>query len=171
MRLKLLFLMIIFSFPLLGQSEYTKFVKLKKLFIEEKFSDLIKSEIDIKKNSEFYPYLLFYNSVAQYKLNSKDKAVENLKNIIKVYPEWSQKNEVYYWLVKINSESNNLDESLIYFSMISNSSISDGLYSMIDPLIEDINSFNRLSEIYRLYPQNKSVAKYYGRSLLKEYLT
>ena len=123
MRLKLLFLMIIFSFPLLGQSEYTKFVKLKKLFIEEKFSDLIKSEIDIKKNSEFYPYLLFYNSVAEYKLNSKDKAVENLKNIIKVYPEWSQKNEVYYWLVKINSESNNLDESLIYFSMISNSSI------------------------------------------------
>ena len=85
MRLKLLFLMIIFSFPLLGQSEYTKFVKLKKLFIEEKFSDLIKSEIDIKKNSEFYPYLLFYNSVAEYKLNSKDKAVENLKNIIKTY--------------------------------------------------------------------------------------
>ena len=53
MKLKLLFIMIVFSFPLLGQSDYTKFVQLKKLFIEEKFSDLIKSEIDIKKNSEF----------------------------------------------------------------------------------------------------------------------
>ena len=171
MKLKLLFIMIVFSFPLLGQSDYTKFVQLKKLFIEEKFSDLIKSEIDIKKNSEFYPYLLFYNSVAEFKLKSKDKALDNFKNIIKVYPNWSQKNEVYYWLVKINSESNNLDEALIYFSMISNPSISDGLYSIIDPLIEDINSFNRLSEIYKLYPQNKSIAKYYGRSLLREYLT
>ena len=171
MKIKLLFIMIVFSFPLLGQSDYTKFVQLKKLFIEEKFSDLIKSEIDIKKNSEFYPYLLFYNSVAEFKLKSKDKALDNFKNIIKVYPNWSQKNEVYYWLVKINSESNNLDEALIYFSMISNPSISDGLYSIIDPLIEDINSFNRLSEIYKLYPQNKSIAKYYGRSLLKEYLT
>ena len=55
---------------------------------------------------------------------------DNFKNIIKVYPNWSQKNEVYYWLVKINSESNNLDESLIYFSMISNPSISGGLYSI-----------------------------------------
>ena len=76
-------------------------------------------------------------------MKSKDKALDNFKNIIKVYPNWSQKNEVYYWLVKINSESNNLDEALIYFSMISNPSISDGLYSIIDPLIEDINSFNR----------------------------
>lgn len=49
MKLKLLFIMIVFSFPLLGQSDYTKFIQLKKLFIEEKFSDLIKSEIDIKK--------------------------------------------------------------------------------------------------------------------------
>ncbi|MBV20274.1 MAG: hypothetical protein CL870_04150 [Cytophagia bacterium] len=163
--------MIIFSYPLLGQSEYTKFVKLKKLFIEEKFSELIKSEIDIKKNSEFYPYLLFYNSVAEYKLKSKVKALDILKKIIKDYPNWSQKNEVYYWLVKINSENNNLDEALISFSMISNSSISDGLYSLIDPLIENINSFSRLSEIYKLYPKNKSVAKYYGRSLLREYLT
>ncbi len=171
MRLMLLFFMIIFSYPLLGQSEYTKFVKLKKLFIEEKFSELIKSEIDIKKNSEFYPYLLFYNSVAEYKLKSKVKALDILKKIIKDYPNWSQKNEVYYWLVKINSENNNLDEALISFSMISNSSISDGLYSLIDPLIENINSFSRLSEIYKLYPKNKSVAKYYGRSLLREYLT
>ena len=171
MRLMLLFFMIIFSYPLLGQSEYTKFVKLKKLFIEEKFSELIKSEIDIKKNSEFYPYLLFYNSVAEYKLKSKLKALDILKKIIKDYPNWSQKNEVYYWLVKINSENNNLDEALISFSMISNSSISDGLYSLIDPLIENINSFSRLSEIYKLYPKNKSVAKYYGRSLLREYLT
>jgi hypothetical protein len=163
--------MIIFSYPLLGQSEYTKFVKLKKLFIEEKFSELIKSEIDIKKNSEFYPYLLFYNSVAEYKLKSKVKALDILKKIIKDYPNWSQKNEVYYWLVKINSENNNLDEALISFSMISNSSISDGLYSLIDPLIENINSFSRLSEIYKIYPKNKSVAKYYGRSLLREYLT
>ena len=171
MRLKLLVLFIIFSFPLLGQSEYTKFVQLKKLFIEEKFSDLIKSEIDIKKSSEFYPYLLFYNSVAEYKLNSKEKALANFKNIIKIYPNWSQKNEVYYWLVKINSENNNLDEALTSFSKISNLSILDQLYSTIDPLIEDVDSFNRLSEIYKLYPKNKSVAKYYGRYLLKEYLT
>ncbi len=170
MRLKLFLLFIIFSFPLIGQSDYTRFVQLKKLFIEEKYSDLIKSDIDIKKNSEFYPYLLFYNSVAEYELNLKDKALDNFKNIIKVYPKWSQKNEVYYWLVRINSEKNSLDEALISFSKISNSSILDELYPIINPLIEKINSFNQLSEIYKLYPKNRSVAKYYGRALLREYL-
>jgi len=170
MRLKLFLLFIIFSFPLIGQSDYTRFVQLKKLFIEEKYSDLIKSDIDIKKNSEFYPYLLFYNSVAEYELNLKDKALDNFKNIIKVYPKWSQKNEVYYWLVRINSEKNSLDEALISFSKMSNSSILDELYPIINPLIEKINSFNQLSEIYKLYPKNRSVAKYYGRALLREYL-
>ena len=63
MRLKLLFLMIIFSFPLLGQSEYTKFVKLKKLFIEEKFSDLIKSEIDIE--TKIVSFTLIYYFIIQ----------------------------------------------------------------------------------------------------------
>jgi hypothetical protein len=170
MRLKLFFLFFILSSSLFGQSDYTNFVKIKKLFIEEKYSDVLKSDIDFKKSSEFYPYLLFYKSVAEYKLNSKEKALDSFQNIVKIFSNWSQLNEVYYWLVRINSEKNNLDDALIYFSKVSNFSILDELYPIIDPIIGNISSFNRLSEFYELYPENKSIAKYYGRSLLREYL-
>ena len=170
MRLKLFFLFFILSSSLFGQSDYTNFVKIKKLFIEEKYSDVLKSDIDFKKSSEFYPYLLFYKSVAEYKLNSKEKALDSFQNIVKIFSNWSQLNEVYYWLVRINSEKNNLDEALIYFSKVSNFSILDELYPIIDPIIGNVSSFNRLSEFYESYPENKSIAKYYGRSLLREYL-
>ena len=170
MRLKLFILFFIFSPSLFAQSDYTNFVKLKKLFIQEKYSDLLNSDIDFKKSSEFYPYHLFYKSVAQYKLNSKEEALDSFQNIVKIFSNWSQLNEVYYWIVRINSEKNNLDDALISFSKISNLSILDELYSIIDPIIGNISSFNRLSEFYKLYPKNKSVAKYYGRFLLREYL-
>ena len=90
MRLKLFILFFIFSPSLFAQSDYTNFVKLKKLFIQEKYSDLLNSDIDFKKSSEFYPYHLFYKSVAQYKLNSKEEALDSFQNIVKIFSNCSE---------------------------------------------------------------------------------
>ena len=84
MKIKLLFIMSVFSFPLLGQSDYTKFIQLKKLFIEEKFSDLIKSEIDIKKNIPHGSGLGSGSSNAASLLNFLNKNFFNIRIFRKV---------------------------------------------------------------------------------------
>ena len=43
------------------------------------------------------------------------------------------------------------------------------MYPQIDPFFEEISS-SQLYNYYKTYPKNKSVAKYYGRFLLNEYL-
>ena len=41
-----------------------------------------------------------------------------LKEIINIFPKWSQLDEVYFWLVKIDLNNNNLDNALQNFSFI-----------------------------------------------------
>tara|TARA_A100001234_G_scaffold181774_1_gene164599 strand:- start:2281 stop:4041 length:1761 start_codon:yes stop_codon:yes gene_type:complete len=167
--LNLLILFLFFSSNLFSQTNYSEFIKLKRLFIEEKYSIISEYNHQIDKKNEFYPYAVFYKGVSEYKLSSYDKSENYFKEIIAIYPNWSQIDEVYYWQIKVDLKTNNFDNALINFSELNNSEIKEILYPDIDPFLENISS-SKLYDYYELYPQNKSVAKYYGRFLLKEYL-
>tara|TARA_Y100000768_G_scaffold120457_1_gene89021 strand:+ start:214 stop:1974 length:1761 start_codon:yes stop_codon:yes gene_type:complete len=167
--LNLLILFFFFSTNLFSQTNYSEFIKLKRLFIEEKYSIISGYNHQIDKKNEFYPYAVFYKGVSEYKLSSYDKSENYFKEIIALYPNWSQIDEVYYWQIKVDLKTNNFDNALINFSELNNSEIKEILYPDIDPFLENISS-SKLYDYYELYPQNKSVAKYYGRFLLKEYL-
>ena len=167
--LYLLILFFFFSSNLFSQTNYSEFIKLKRLFIEEKYSIISEYNHQIDKKNEFYPYAVFYKGVSEYKLSSYDKSENYFKEIIAIYPNWSQIDEVYYWQIKVDLKTNNFDDALINFSELNNSEIKEILYPDIDPFLENISS-SKLYDYYELYPQNKSVAKYYGRFLLKEYL-
>ncbi len=167
--LYLLILFFFFSSNLFSQTNYSEFIKLKRLFIEEKYSIISEYNHQIDKKNEFYPYAVFYKGVSEYKLSSYDKSENYFKEIIAIYPNWSQIDEVYYWQIKVDLKTNNFDNALINFSELNNSEIKEILYPDIDPFLENISS-SKLYDYYELYPQNKSVAKYYGRFLLKEYL-
>ena len=167
--LYLLILFFFFSSNLFSQTNYSEFIKLKRLFIEEKYSIISGYNHQIDKKNEFYPYAVFYKGVSEYKLSSYDKSENYFKEIIALYPNWSQIDEVYYWQIKVDLKTNNFDNALINFSELNNSEIKEILYPDIDPFLENISS-SKLYDYYELYPQNKSVAKYYGRFLLKEYL-
>ena len=167
--LYLLILFFFFSSNLFSQTNYSEFIKLKRLFIEEKYSIISGYNHQIDKKNEFYPYAVFYKGVSEYKLSSYDKSENYLEEIIALYPNWSQIDEVYYWQIKVDLKTNNFDNALINFSVLNNSEIKEILYPDIDPFLENISS-SKLYDYYELYPQNKSVAKYYGRFLLKEYL-
>ena len=167
--LYLLILFFFFSSNLFSQTNYSEFIKLKRLFIEEKYSIISGYNHQIDKKNEFYPYAVFYKGVSEYKLSSYDKSENYFKEIIALYPNWSQIDEVYYWQIKVDLKTNNFDDALINFSELNNSEIKEILYPDIDPFLENISS-SKLYDYYELYPQNKSVAKYYGRFLLKEYL-
>ncbi len=165
----LLILFFFFSSNLFSQTNYSEFIKLKRLFIEEKYSIISEYNHQIDKKNEFYPYAVFYKGVSEYKLSSYDKSENYFKEIIAIYPNWSQIDEVYYWQIKVDLKTNNFDNALINFSELNNSEIKEILYPDIDPFLEKISS-SKLYDYYELYPKNKSVAKYYGRFLLKEYL-
>ena len=160
-----------FSVNLSAQSDYSQFMRIKKLFNQKKYNELININSTIKNNSEFYHYTIFYKSVSYYKINQKEESLKYLNQIRNENPNWSQIDEVYFWIVKIVSEKNQLKEAMYYFSLVSEEDILSDLYPLIDPLIKKINSFNQLKNLYEEYPKNKSIAKYYGRILLQEYLS
>ena len=167
----LLILFYCFSLNLSAQSDYSQFMRIKKLFNQKKYDELININSVIKNNSEFYHYTIFYKSVSYYKINQKEESLKYLNQIRNENPNWSQIDEVYFWIIKIVSEKNQLEEAMYYFSLVSEEDILSDLYPLIDPLIKKINSFNQLKKLYEEYPKNKSIAKYYGRMLLREYLS
>ena len=167
-------LLIIFSFLSsisFAQSDYSNFTRVKKLFNQKKYLELINLNFNISDKSEFYPYYIFYRSISNYYLNNKDQSLNDLNEIIKSYPKWSQIDEVYYWTIKIIIDKESIETILNFFNKIQSIEIQEDIYFMIEPKIKKISSFNQLKSLYKDYPRNKIVAKYYGRSLLKEYLS
>lgn len=170
-KLTLIIFFIFFSSIGFAQSDYSNFTKVKKLFNQKNYSELTNLNFNISSKSEFYPYYIFYRSISNYYLNNEDQSLNDLNEIIKSFPKWSQIDEVYYWIIKIIIDKENIETTLNYFNKIKNIQIQDDIYSIIEPKIKKISSFNQLKILYKNYANNKIIAKYYGRSLLKEYLT
>ena len=170
-KLTLIIFFIFFSSIGFAQSDYSNFTKVKKLFNQKNYSELTNLNFNISSKSEFYPYYIFYRSISNYYLNNEDQSLNDLNEIIKSFPKWSQIDEVYYWIIKIIIDKENIETTLNYFNKIKNIQIQDDIYSIIEPKIKKISSFNQLKTLYKNYANNKIIAKYYGRSLLKEYLS
>ena len=170
-KLTLIILFIFFYSIVFAQSDYSNFTKVKKLFNQKNYSELTNLNFNISSKSEFYPYYIFYRSISNYYLNNEDQSLNDLNEIIKSFPKWSQIDEVYYWIIKIIIGKESIETTLNYFNKIKNIQIQEDIYSMIEPEIKKISSFNQLKTLYKNYANNKIIAKYYGRSLLKEYLS
>ena len=169
MRYFKILVFLLLNYNLFSQSNYSDFIELKRLFSEDKFLSISNLKNSFDKKNEFYPYSLFYRGVSEFKLKNFRKSKDYFKEIINIFPKWSQLDEVYFWLVKIDLNNNNLDNALQNFSFIKTSEIRNNLYPEIDPFLENTSS-PKLFTYYREFESNVSVAKYYGRYLLKEYL-
>ena len=163
-------ILLFFSNSIFAQSSYSDFLEIKKLFNQNKYSELLSQELSFKKSDEFYPYIIFYRAVSYHKINDKNNSLRLLKNLINDFSNWSQIDEVFYWAVRIELEFNNINNALEYFSKIKEKNINESLHIFLDSKIRMINSFSVLKEWNEVYPSNLVVAKYYGRKLLKEYL-
>jgi len=124
----------------------------------------------LSSNSEFLPYFNFYISVSLYKTGNLKESLDSFNELKKKYPNWPQIQDINYWIVKILIEIDNLTDALNIFSTILDSDIKSNLYEIIDPKISSISSFYNLQNLYNKYPDNISLAKYYGRQLLNEFL-
>ena len=112
---------LLLNYSLFSQSNYSDFIELKRLFTEDKFSSISNLKNSFDKKNEFYPYSLFYRGVSEYKLKNFKKSKDYFEEIINIFPNWSQLDEVYFWLVKIDLNNNNLENALQNFSFIKTS--------------------------------------------------
>ena len=165
------FLILLFvSSNIYSQSDYSKYMQVKKLFLQERYEEVKNSNISLSSNSEFLPYFNFYISVSLYKTGNLKESLDSFNELKKKYPNWPQIQDINYWIVKILVEIDNLTDALNIFSTILDSDIKSNLYEIIDPKISSISSFYNLQNLYNKYPDNISLAKYYGRQLLNEFL-
>lgn len=153
-----------------SQSDYSKYMQIKKLFLQERYEEITNSDISISLNSEFSPYFNFYIGVSLFKVDYLNKSLNSLYELKKKHPNWPQIEEVNYWIIKILIKTDNLNDALKVFSSISNIEIKKNLYKIIDPEISKILSFSDLENLYTKYPKNISISKYYGRGLLNEFI-
>ena len=153
-----------------SQSDYSKYMQIKKLFLQERYEEITNSDISISLNSEFLPYFNFYIGVSLFKVDYLNKSLNSFYELKKKHPNWPQIEEVNYWIIKILIETDNLNDALKVFSSISNIEIKKNLYKIIDPEISEILSFSDLENLYTKYPKNISISKYYGRELLNEFI-
>ena len=153
-----------------SQSDYSKYMQIKKLFLQERYEEVKNSNISLSSNSEFLPYFNFYISVSLYKTGNLEESLDSFNELKKKYANWPQIQDVNYWIVKILIEIDNLTDALSVFSTILDSDIKNNLYEIIDSKISSISSFYNLQNLYNKYPDNISLAKYYGRQLLNEFL-
>ena len=153
-----------------SQSDYSKYMQVKKLFLQERYEEVKNSNISLSSNSEFLPYFNFYISVSLYKTGNLEESLDSFNELKKKYANWPQIQDVNYWIVKILIEIDNLTDALSVFSTILDSDIKNNLYEIIDSKISSISSFYNLQNLYNKYPDNISLAKYYGRQLLNEFL-
>ena len=153
-----------------SQSDYSKYMQIKKLFLQERYEEVKNSNISVSSNSEFLPYFNFYISVSLYKTGNLEESLDSFNELKKKYANWPQIQDVNYWIVKILIEIDNLTDALSVFSTILDSDIKNNLYEIIDSKISSISSFYNLQNLYNKYPDNISLAKYYGRQLLNEFL-
>ena len=59
MKFKIFLILILVSHNLFSQSNYSAFIKLKRLFLEEKYNQVIELENDTDKKMNFIPILFF----------------------------------------------------------------------------------------------------------------
>ena len=58
------FILLFVSSNIYSQSDYSKYIQVKKLFLQERYEEVKNSNISLSSNSEFLPYFNFYISVS-----------------------------------------------------------------------------------------------------------
>ena len=96
------FLILLFvSSNIYSQSDYSKYMQVKKLFLQERYEEVKNSNISLSSNSEFLPYFNFYISVSLYKTGNLKESLDSFNELKKKYPNWPQIQDINYWIVKI----------------------------------------------------------------------
>ena len=102
------------------------------------------------------PYSFYFNALSSTKLHKYFEAKTTLRNLLALYPNWSQKDEINYLFVNIAFDEKNYVEALNTSNSILKDELQDDLAEMKSFYIGQITSQKTLQDLTKKFP-NESV--------------
>ena len=171
---------IVFSFCLslfvqastFAQPDFTKqYFNAKTLFREGKYNlamESFKPLIPYDQRTQFSEYASFYYALSAYNLGYKALAKSSLTQIETLYPKWEKRDEVKFWIGKINLENKDYFQGLKVLSSIQDNNLQQVVESEKKKNISEIKDTETLLMMLEEYPKDKVVARTLATILSKQ---
>jgi ABC-type branched-subunit amino acid transport system substrate-binding protein len=114
--------------------------------------------LKVREDNPFMEYASFYFALSSYHAGDLPKAKNMLLQIKERYSTWSQMDEVYFWLFRIDAESDLYFTALNYFESIKNKKIKEQAEPIREELIASIEEVATLKRLQETYPQDQLIA-------------
>lgn len=115
--------------------------------------------LHVESKSDITPYALFYYALSAY-YNKEPILAENTFNmIVDAYPDWEQKDEVWYWLGQLKFETQDYDAGLSRLAKITSKELEVPLGKMKLYFLQQLDDIFLLQAIYRKYPEDQDIAR------------
>lgn len=103
------------------------------------------------------PYSFYFNALSSTKLQKYFEAKTTLRNLMALYPNWSQKDEINYLFANIAFEEKNFVEALDVANSITSASFQDDLAEMKSFYINQITSQKILQDLITRFPEESDL--------------
>jgi tetratricopeptide (TPR) repeat protein len=101
----------------------------------------------------YVPYSFYFNALSLAKLQKYFEAKTTLKNLLALYPDWSQKDEVTYLLANIAFEEKNYEDAFNYSNAVKSENLQDDLSEMKAHFVHQIQSPKILQDLSKKFPE------------------
>jgi len=104
------------------------------------------------------PYALFYYALSAYHNEEYALAESTFKIIVDAYPDWEQKDEVWYWLGQLKFEAKDYNAGLSRLAKITSKGFQISLRKMKTHFLQQLDNIFLLQAMYMQYPQDQDIA-------------
>ncbi|MEQ8715681.1 MAG: ABC transporter substrate-binding protein [Cyclobacteriaceae bacterium] len=170
----ILFCLLLLSQTLFGQDYQTSYLAGKSYLANENYQlaqQSFQKVINDDPENPFRNYGAFYYGIASYRLEQLSVAKDIWRQIEVKDSRWKNIDEVYYWLARVNLESDQLGLALPYVEKATDTTIVKSITAMVETGLQEVEDLELLSEWYGQYPENRPVAERYAQVLLSTPLT
>jgi Periplasmic binding protein len=119
---------------------------------QSEFATLCNNRVE----TPFVPYSFYFNALSSAKLQKYFEAKTTLKNLMVLYPDWSQKDEVTYLLANIAFEEKNYEDGFNYSNAVKSENLQDDISEMKAHFVGQIQSSKVLQDLSKKFP-NESI--------------
>ncbi|MDZ7899345.1 MAG: ABC transporter substrate-binding protein [Arcicella sp.] len=119
---------------------------------QSEFASLCNNRVE----SPYLPYSFYFNALSSAKLQKYFEAKTTLKNLMILYPNWSESDEINYLLADIAFQEKNYDEAFKYGNSILKETLLDDVAEMKAHYVQQIQSTKTLSDLAKKFP-NESI--------------
>ncbi len=151
----------------IGQSNpIDDFNEAKSMMFNQQIESAISTFQSLKTNPQLGAYAHFFQGLCYSKNANYEKAIENWEAIEKKYPNWSQKEEVFYWLILSYFELKEYDVAFNFLDSFNAENLDVDFSSrVIDKYCLDL-SISDLIDLNNSYPNYRQLSLILVRKLI-----